>query len=785
MNDKQIKIVIGGLLHDIGKIIYRYNDNRNHSTSGYEFLKELGIDNECILEQVRYHHSKELNNERLDDNSPAYITYWADNVASGADRRSDEEAILSGNRYDKYVPLQSIFNILNGNDERKAYELDEILDSGEINYPTDKEVKYHEGNYGKIVSNIKEGLKSIEISSRYVNSLLSLLEGNLTYIPSSSDKSQLTDISLYDHMKITAAVGSCVYQCLEEKEITNFKEALRDNQDDAYKANYFLMFSMDISGIQRFIYKVDSSEALKSLRSKSFYLEIMLEHLIDELLEDVGVSRANLIYSGGGHAYILLPNTDAVINKLNKFKAKTNEWFVDNYGIDLYVAMGYTACSANSLKNQPNGAYEDIFKNVSKELSQNKASRYSANEIISMNAHRAEEATRECKVCGRVDHLTEDDICEYCNSFKSISKDILSKELKFITIINNKDEYKKCLRLPFNRYMVMEDEDSLKDRIGRNDGGYIRSYSKNKMYTGVKVSTSLWVGDYSSESSFEKLANASMGIDRLGVLRADVDNLGKAFVKGFPPEYTSLSRTASFSRKLSMFFKLHINNILEHGEYALGNQNTKRNATIVYSGGDDIFLVGAWDDVIGLAVDISDSLRKYSQGTLTISAGIGIFPRKYPVKAIARQTGMLEDASKKVDGKNAITLFEDTCGEQTYTWDNFKSKVIGEKYAKLDKYISSDDEKGMSAIYNLLGYIRNLDDRINLARLAYMLGRMEPDKAATDEQKEEYREFSKSLYNWMIDDSDGENKRELITAIYIYVYLHRGKEGGNENGEIE
>ena len=37
----------------------------------------------------------------------------------------------------------------------------------------------------------------------------------------------------------------------------------------------------------------------------------------------------------------------------------------------------------------------------------------------------------------------------------------------------------------------------------------------------------------------------------------------------------------------------------------------------------------------------------------------------------------------------------------------------------------------------------------------------------------------------MIDDPDGENKRELITAIYIYVYLHRGKEGGNENGEIE
>ena len=217
-----------------------------------------------------------------------------------------------------------------------------------------------------------------------------------------------------------------------------------------------------------------------------------------------------------------------------------------------------------------------------------------------------------------------------------------------------------------------------------------------------------------------------------------------------------------------------------------GSVSAKRNATIVYSGGDDVFIVGAWDDVIGLAIDLSDSLKKYSQGTLTISAGIGIFPKKFPVKAIARQTGLLEEASKSVQDKNAVTLFEDAynqdykhefdCGEQTYKWDVFKSRVMGEKYVLIDSFFSDDDEKGMAAIYKLLRYIRNLDDKINLARLAYLLGRMQANIKDSDENEEKYKVFSKQLYEWISNDPKGENKRELITAIYIYVYLHRKEE---------
>lgn len=77
----------------------------------------------------------------------------------------------------------------------------------------------------------------------------------------------------------------------------------------------FLLLSMDMSGIQDFIYNISGSKTLKSLRSRSFYLELMLEVIVDQLLEKLELTRANLLYTGGGHAYLLVSNTDKVKEK--------------------------------------------------------------------------------------------------------------------------------------------------------------------------------------------------------------------------------------------------------------------------------------------------------------------------------------------------------------------------------------------------------------------------------------------------------------------------------------
>ena len=98
------------------------------------------------------------------------------------------------------------------------------------------------------------------------------------------------------------------------------------------------------------------------------------------------------------------------------------------------------------------------------------------------------------------------------------------------------------------------------------------------------------------------------------------------------------------------------NRILEEGGCCInGREKHPRNVCICYSGGDDLFIVGAWNEVVELSVDVRRAFARYTQGTLSLSAGIGLYEHDYPVSAAAREVAELEDTSKKLPEKNAVT----------------------------------------------------------------------------------------------------------------------------------
>ena len=700
-----------------------------------------------------------------------YIMKLADKISAIFDRRkiSDSEFTFeeSGNLY-------SIFNILNGNNQSKRYDASILYEDEKIKFAKDSTAKPPAEFYKIIKEKLSGKLENASVDMDFINSYLEMLERTTSYIPVSGSGDEKVDISVYEHIKQSIAIGSSLFEYLTENEKVKEQESIYHSPEEFYKEKSILLYSMDFSGIQSFIYgQYGKEEVLKNLRSRSFYLEILMENVIDELLKSLNLSVANLLYAGGGHAYFILANTQKTKTLLADFDADIKAWMQDTFGIDLYIGSGYCECSCNDLQNKPDGAYSNCFREVSGAVSQNKLRRYGASQIKALNKGKKTDGERECKICHSSYNLNENGVCSLCDGFAKLSKDILNREI--FTVLSDKEN--GILPIYKNGYLSAEN-------IKRKDGEeyfktkkkiLVRAYSKNGVYKGKDYVKAIYVGDYHNAETLENLVKDGVGIKRLGVLRGDIDNLGKAFVGGFEKNKQTLSKSAAFSRKLTQFFKYDINNILRNPVYKIPfsdgeAENTDRKIAIIYSGGDDVFVVGAWKDIIEFGVDLYNNLKEYTQGTLTVSAGLGIYMPKYPISYMAEKTGELEDYSKKLDGKNAITLFDKN---NSYHWDEFIDEVMGEKFATVSEFFSTVEDKGKRLLYNLLELCRNRDKKIKIARMAYTLARMEPSGKVSEEEKALYKNFKEKVYDWMFSDTD---TKQVITAIYIYSYLIRNEE---------
>ncbi len=409
-----------------------------------------------------------------------------------------------------------------------------------------------------------------------------------------------------------------------------------------------------------------------------------------------------------------------------------NDWLIDQFGSRLFLAQGMTACSADELTNTPavKAPYKAMFARLSTAISQSKLRRYSASQLRRLNAESAGLDGRECTVCGSTDVLREGR-CAWCARFEDISIRI-QDESRVAYYVTGYDSGHWDLWLPTldgRVYLTLVDEATARKRIA-TDTAVRRVYTKNRAFTGMKYSTRLDVCDYFASNQNEGFARASSGIERLAVCGMDVDNLGQAFVAGFEREhetrpevryrFVTLSRTAALSRQLSLFFKRYMRQILTEG--------SALQVSVVYSGGDDVFLLGAWDHVIKAALRIRSKFAAFTAGALTLSAGIALFNARYPIRAAAEETAVLEQRAKNEPGKNAVALF-DAEQKHTYPWDVFTCKVVDEKLKALSIFFGGQDERGMAFLYQMMQLLRTAqEDKLNLARYAYLLARLQPSR---------------------------------------------------------
>ena len=671
----------------------------------------------------------------------------------------------------RLLPLRPVFSHLNG--EHLGFSVPAFALDSTLHFPTTGDTLLSASFYQETVRELSAQLPQLVFAPESINALLGLLEHRCGALPASTTDAENRDISLYDHLRLTSALAACVSEFVQ---VSSSNRALLKNTTMLRQANAFLLYSADFSHIQKFIYTVRTDGALRALRSRSFFLDLLMEHYLDELLDACGLSRVHVIYSGGGHCYLLLPNTSLVQQSLTDWNHRFNCWLQEQFGVQLFLANGWELCSADTLCNCPaeQSPYKALFQRVNALADQHKQHPCTAADLLALNRSvKDTDGTRECRICGISSNLDSNDRCPWCRLFAQLSGQIQSQQPVFLVSCSWQPD---SFRLPgadgtarFVSLISPADAAACKDRV--------RCYTKNKAFDGLSDAVNLYIGDYAASNDMAELSEQAQGIRRIAICRMDVDNLGQAFISGFecPDEtnpvqkmrYVNLSRAAAFSRQMSLFFKYFINGLLEG-----------LSVSIVYAGGDDVFLVGAWNDTLEAAQRIQCNLTQYTCGTLTISAGIGLFHDHFPIRSAAAMTALLEDTAKDLPGKNAVALF-DAVPDYTYSWDALRKKVLGEKLTCLNSFFSlfknqADDERhNISMLYNLLTLLcATKDDRINFARCAYLLTRLAP--SSEDKEKQLiYQEFSHNIIDWAQNE---EQRRQLITAIYIYIYQNRGRD---------
>lgn len=880
MDEKLINLQIGALLHDIGKIVRRAGKGgkNRHSKAGSDYLenREL-LDKEKyreVYDMIKYHHNEEINeklkqNDKLDDSSLAYLVYEADNIASGVDRvkYDGDEGDKKQVKKNEGLPLNSIFNKLNvqkNNIEKNFKSLK--YDRLSFNIPKKKidEKKIEKEEYlDNVLNQLKEDLEEMKQKNILTpEKLNSVLEESCIYFPSSSYV-DYPDVPYYDHVKLTAAVAVCMYIYDMEKENNrDYKNKyFKKSQKKEREKTKFLFVSGEFTGIQNFIYTITSKMAMKSLRGRSFYLELFIEHIIDEILEALNLSRVNLIYSAGSQFYMLLPNVPKTIEILENYKKIVNDFLLKELGTSVYYEISHTETSAEELGNKlsenikKENQIKEIFKRNSIETSRKKLNRYSEKqleEIFDEDSYlnKIYNDTKECVICKKsekeeilIKNFQNEsngniEICDSCKNYIKLGRDISKSFHQKRTFFTEKNCEENSSKLKFPKYpkgsveIVFKNFETVEE-VEKESDKFYRFYSINDDYFGKGNSRNIKIGNYNIKSTneekenslveFTELVKKSKGIERLAVLRADIDNLGTLFQTGFedrgfvnidgekePYKFVRFSKTVVLSRYLSDFFKRVINLILERKnltdeknelfkEYCnIITERTKektegRNIVLVYSGGDDVFAIGTWNDIIEFSVDLRTAFKEFSSDRVTLSAGIGFFDENYPIFQMAQKTGELEKLAKSYNeneigktAKDAIALFGVEKNDKlnhVYKWDDFIGKVLNEKYKYLKSRISlkenEETEKvfvGKSKWYSLMNLIRSQFEekedekhRIDIARFAYIITRIKYDKQ-NEKQEKNYLDLKKQLFEWIKNEEDA---KQLLTAINILIYEYR------------
>ncbi|MBK6822913.1 MAG: hypothetical protein IPG87_07990 [Saprospiraceae bacterium] len=373
----------------------------------------------------------------------------------------------------------------------------------------------------------------------------------------------------------------------------------------------------DISGIQSFIFNVNSKLAAQSLKGRSFFIKILLElgmqMIFDKytITEGAVQTKAKVSTSGGNFILLLdLPSQnhiDEVQEILNKALQFTG----------LNMLLAYVPMGQN---------YGESLKELNQKIRERKY-----NLLQGKN--------------------------EFFEPFERSFTSTINDNNKWVKVT---DQLKKV-----THFSIQKSGAKMTNGVLSIEGNQMKlgGYTIHFGNEGILLNKYL-ESFFPVPTTFEMLAQDKTikGIQKLGVLAMDVDNLGVTH-----EAVKSIEAHRAFDLRLQQFFNDKLRKIIRMPDF-------QNKIYVVTAGGDDSYFVGKWNVLLELAIEIKKNfLVDVPEPELTISAALVIVDINFPVVRFAAMADdAIKDAKYKHQGhKGNISLF----GE-VLDWEIMEKEII-------------------------------------------------------------------------------------------------------------
>jgi CRISPR-associated protein Csm1 len=750
-SDKEYQtVILAALLHDIGKLIQRgsfaLNVEGKHPEVSARFVAAFGqlfddvANKELLRTLVQKHHENpefplELRVDSIQEprtRALAYIVSRADSLSSAERGKKKGEEF----RDYKRTPLAPVLERLSLQGEEKeprrnyhpcalasVKELKDVF-SGDLSrkkacsdvFPDDF-INYTEGEINPLLQafgrefnkKLKPSLNAKDFNC-LVTHLIGILQKYASYIPSNTQET-IPDVSLFDHLKTTAAIAACLYQyhsatsTINAESITSMTEAR------------FRMVVGDLSGIQNYIFDIATvgvGGVARRLRARSLFIQLITEVICQKILKEFDLTPANTIMSSGGKFYVLLPNTIPTEEKIQQIQQEVDNWLLRELNGELALNLASISFADEGFKTEKEATgFGRVLEGLHRMLAKRKQHRFNES-LIATGGWQEKEFLREvhferervCHSCGKFPQEKEE-LCRHCLRDGHIGA-ILPNAKYILFYRDGKGEIplfdysvsitSKLSGLPSSPYLVfklnspeMEGKDYPHPVLFKYLATHIPEAKgcdecEKASVCEVKVEQE----NQKDLATFGCLAHQAKGRPLLGFLKADMDNLGALFRFGLKrnspaQSWDTISRLSTVSRQLDLFF----NGWIEHL-----SQTEFPNCYTIFSGGDDLFFVGSWDSIVSFAERVRNDFARYTQNPdITLSVGIVINRHRYPIARAAPDADDAIDTSKK-GGRNSLTLLGHTVS--WFDWETVK--------AQRELLRKHSDEIPSAFLYSLVQY---------------------------------------------------------------------------------